>query len=496
MNFFRSQRLIRQISASLSLGFAVLITMAVQSDAQRLRTLIVGGGPKPDLNQVSIESNVRYVLRLLPMGAAAAVLFADGSKTAQTVLYEKVGKPLPEGERLLTLVLNGADAARPSEYRYRAPTVSRLDGPAKREDVLREFARLRVPAEGPILLYFTGHGSPAKNGNLDNNLMDLWGETLSVREVAEQVEQLPQAARVVLVMVQCYSGSFGNLLFEGGRPLGTPLDRDLVGFFATAKERFAAGCTPELNEKEYHDFTSYFFAALTGIDRVGRKVKGADYDNDGKVGMHEAFCYTLVNNPSIDVPVCTTDVLLRQNAPFPDSTVFEAQYGTVRSCATAAQRAALDGLSAGLGLTGEDRGGAAYRKYRFGDDGRQRSSRSREASRALSATRDRSKPFLIARWPDLLDASSTGHAAARKEAAAHIVRNRAEERYAELIEAEKKYLDAEKQSYLDELAEAKLVRFVRLFKTVVLTDLLRKSSDDAAKARFERLVAAEAKTLW
>ena len=54
----------------------------------------------------------------------------------------------------------------------------------------------------------------------------------------------------------------------------------------------AAGCTPEINEAEYQDFSSHFFAALTGRDRVGRAVTGADYNQDRRVSMDEAFaCY-------------------------------------------------------------------------------------------------------------------------------------------------------------------------------------------------------------
>ena len=85
-------------------------------------------------------------------------------------------------------------------------------------------------------------------------------------------------------------------------PRAEPIERDFAGFFATVKERVAAGCTSAVNEEDYHDFTSYFFAALTGRDRVGRRVTGADYNGDGRVGMDEAYCYTLIHDNSIDVP--------------------------------------------------------------------------------------------------------------------------------------------------------------------------------------------------
>ena len=62
-------------------------------------------------------------------------------------------------------------------------------------------------------------------------------------------------------MVQCYSGAFGNLLFQGGDPAAEAVDHDIAGFFATVKEKMAAGCTPAVDERDYKDFSSYFFAA-------------------------------------------------------------------------------------------------------------------------------------------------------------------------------------------------------------------------------------------
>ena len=151
-------------------------------------------------------------------------------------------------------------------------------------------------------------------------------------------------------MVECFSGGFGNLLFRGGDPAGPVTDKDLCGFFASIPNREAAGCTPEVNEANYRDFTSYFFAALTGKDRLGRPVTGADYDHDGRVGMNEAFAYALIHDVSIDTPTCTSDVFLRRFVKMPDSAVFATPYSNVLPWAAPAQRAALEGLSHSTGL--------------------------------------------------------------------------------------------------------------------------------------------------
>jgi hypothetical protein len=129
----------------------------------------------------------------------------------------------------------------------------------------------------------------------------------------------------------------------------------------------AAGCTPEVNEDDYHDFTSYFFAALSGEDRKGRPVRGADYNHDGVVGMDEAYAYTLIHDESIDTPVCTSDVFLRRFVKTPEAPIFETPYSQMLGWARPSQAAALEGLSAYLKLSGEDRLHGIYARFRDAD---------------------------------------------------------------------------------------------------------------------------------
>lgn len=298
------------------------------------RALVLGGGPRAAMNQVAVEGNVRYFDKLLPPAVDRHVLFADGSRGTPSVQYL-------EGHRM----------------RYRAPRLPRIDGPTTEPGIdaaFRDFVTAR-PAD-PLLLYVTGHGSPNPRGNLDNNVFDLWGGgALSVRDLAARIEELPEGTPVVLVMAQCFSGAFANLLFEEGRPDGDPVERDLVGFFAATKERPASGCTPEINEADYTDFSSFFFAALSGVDRLGRRVDGADYDRNRFVGMNEAFAYALIHQATSDVPVATSDVFLRRFVDKPDHETMDTPYATILSWATPAERAALDHLSGALALRGEDR---------------------------------------------------------------------------------------------------------------------------------------------
>ena len=307
-----------------------------------LRALILSGGPDLAHNQIAIESNVRYLDRLLLKNASRRVLFTDGRAQSKNVLYE--------------------DAS--GKQQYRKPALPRLDGANTLPAIKAEFQALAVsPSTAPVLIYVTGHGSPGDDSS--NNDFDLWnGGELSVRRLAGQLKTLPASVPATVVMVQCFSGSFGNLLFENGDSKAPLISRDLCGFFASTAERPAAGCTPEINEAEYRDFTGYFFGALSGKSRRGQAITGADYNHDGKVGMDEAFAYTLIHDDSIDTPVCTSDVFLRRFVPSQGYDFVETRWADLRSWATAPQRAALEALSADLHLRGEDRVQSAFSQFK------------------------------------------------------------------------------------------------------------------------------------
>jgi hypothetical protein len=299
---------------------------------------------------------------------------------------------------------------------------------------------------------------------------------------------------VTLVMVQCYAGSFANVLFDGGDPEGAVIDRKIAGFFAAPRERTAAGCTPELNEAEYHDFTSYFFAALTGRDRVGRVVKSADYNRDGRVGMDEAYAYTLAHDASIDVPVCTTDIFLRRFVTTANEEIFQTGYSQVRAWATPAQRAALEELSRPLKLTGDSRLAQGYRMMTAGT-APGGGPALQEARRRFMTAREEARRPLLERWPELGQRRGAGRAVVRAEAVVELERRAAEGRLDELKTAEDALKQARDQAFQASLEEARVLRFVRLAKSVVLAHRLRESGDATVREQFERLVAAEAETL-
>lgn len=468
-----------------------------------LRVLIVGGGPSLQYNQVAIESNVRYVHKLLPRGTVQTTLFADGDANHASVLYDVDSSKQSDGEFLLDLFLQGTEGEADAGSHFRKPNIGKVDGPSKRAEFARQLSRIAAEPDlsnRQLLLYFTGHGSLGKS-DYENNVYDMWGkdETLSVRECARQIEQLPAGAPVTVVMVQCFSGAFGNLLFEGGDPKGEVIARDFAGFYATVNTRVAAGCTSAVNEAEYHDFTSYFFAALTGRDRVGRAVTGCDYNHDGRVGMNEAYCYTLNNDESIDVPVCTSDVFLRRFVPLRDADVFQTPWPMLVSWADPAQKEALEGLSARLKLAGDDRLKGAYdRVFRNSSaNGRdpQWYARYREARSKMNTMLKDGRRELLRRYPDLRSASGAAYAQTRKDAISRLDREAKDGKWKDLLAANDAVDKADLDGEALDIAESKMLRIVRLGKSVVLAHELQQSGAPQVKARYQKLIEAERRTL-
>lgn len=493
--------------AALAMCLLPLATRAGQAGGDLpLRVLIVGGGPDLANNQVAIESNVRYVTKLLPPDARRTTLFADGDSAHATVLYDDDTSHETAGERVLRLV--SPYAADETGGRYRRPNLgARPEGASRLNDISRAFGQIAQEESTNatprrVLLYFTGHGSPGR-GSFDNNVYDLWDEghdgggrdaALSVRELGRQIARLPNDTPVTLVMVQCYSGAFGNLLFENGDPRADLVKRDLCGFYATVPNRVAAGCTSALNESEYRDFTSFFFAAAAGRDRVGRAVTGADYRQDGRIGGDEAFCYALIHDDSIDVPVCTSDVFLRRYVPGEDRDLFQISYPTARAWASAPQKAALDALSERLRLGGSNRLASAFAQFRsIGDRPVRANAARRNALAHFQALQNDGRSRLLRQFPDLKLSNASLRRDARQSAIAQLTRESAQGQWKDLLEADDAVDQAEQSAERQEVAESLTIRYVRLAKSVILAHRLRESSEAGLKARYARLIEAESR---
>lgn len=458
-----------------------------------LHALFVGGGPDTDDNGAEIESHLRYAAQLLPRDANCFVHFTDGKARAKTVSFTDSSK-LSLGRRALHVLLPNDDFG--PETETRAPKLGvKVHGAAQHDPIRRSLGKLvddtaKTPA--PVLVYFAGHGSH-NSRNEENNYFNLWDDqSLYVSNLAAELVRLPASAPIVLVMVQCYSGAFANVIFRHGDPGNDLSEHDLVGFFAASKDRMAAGCGAEIHEPDYQDFSSYFFGALCGRSRIGQPVTGADYDGDGTVSLHEAFCFALIHDGSSDTPTCTSDAFLRRFASIPEAELYATPFAKLHAAATPAQRAVLEALSTALQLSGEDRLRAANDRLTFRDPIARSNVRQRafETGDRLNELRQECLGSLFARWPALRWDESPDYEAGAEAAEREL--NADPARCRQILEASVAFAQANAAM---ENEEAFLLRFTGLGASVARAAHLRASGTEPIQARFDKLCAAERRTL-
>lgn len=258
--------------------------------------LIIGGGPEPEANEIGIEKNILYFQRTLSvMGynpAEVPIFFANGNSQQATVSYlDKSGRQL-----------------------FKIPEIPNIKGASNLSNLRNAFQQLQNKKPDSVFFYFTGHGIRNPE-NINNNLMLLWNdEPLSVQEFSFLLDQLPPKTSFVGMMSQCYSGSFANLIYEGGNPKRPVTQRPRCGFFATVKTRPSVGCSPEINEADYEDYSSSFFAGLSGRSRTGKTVASADYNQDGRVSFAEAHAFAKIDQENVDFPLSTSEYWLQNQA--------------------------------------------------------------------------------------------------------------------------------------------------------------------------------------
>lgn len=259
--------------------------------------LVVGGGGAPSYNEIALEKNVLYFQRTLEtLGydpAAATIFFANGNDGQATLRY--------------------LDEQR--QQQFKVPEIPFLKGAATLEN-LQSWIRQTASqtAKRPLFFYFTGHGSK-NTQDVNNNGLILWqGKILTVQQLSRQLDELPQDKPVVTMMAQCYSGSFANFIYKGGIPSQSVALQTRCGFFATISTRPSVGCTPEVNEADYQDYSSSFFAGLSGRSRTGKAVPSADYNQDRRVSYAEAHAFAKVDEQASDLPISTSEAWLQSQA--------------------------------------------------------------------------------------------------------------------------------------------------------------------------------------
>lgn len=162
------------------------------------------------------------------------------------------------------------------------------------EQWLASISERLVPGDR-LLFYVTDHGWKNPE-DLRNNGIVLWGERMLVSELRDALSGLPHGVRAVMVMSQCFSGSFANVIYGAGIEIGS-----VCGYFSTIASRFAYGC----------------YAENRGRDNVGHGFWFIEGLRDSR-DLDEAHTTVLLNDRTPDVPLRTSDVyaadLLRREA--------------------------------------------------------------------------------------------------------------------------------------------------------------------------------------
>lgn len=490
--------------ASLMAAFGVDTSPAHAAD----QFLTIGGGYAPSGNQVSLEKNVAFFRQTLtdlyPAGDAFPrhdVLFSDGDSPGRDVQYADPGWDVPHARRLLARL---ADEEDDLGFRYRSHELPGVRGPASRAELDRWFAEVgaKLAAGDRLVVYATGHGDTGDEHR--NNVLDLWnGDAVTVRELATMLDKLPAGVTVVAVMVQCYSGGFADLMFAGGDRDNGHAANVRCGFFSTIPDRIAAGCTPDVYEANYRDYSTSFLAALRGTTRTGAAVDAAarDFDGDGAVTLAEAHAFAQLDDESIDIPMRTADRFLRlfsdPGAGGGRLVSNEDMLARLNALMTPADRAVVDGLSAQLKLGGqyrykEAKDLAEALELQHNDVERQEG----EVRGRCDDAREDILDALELRWPELANRWDPAVDRLLNDEPDELVRAiESDPRYGEFTKAQAELDALSAQDDALQLRHVKCRRLMNRISSVALAHNLPLTADEATVARYESLIAAENGTL-
>lgn len=281
--------------------------------------ITIGGGAEPRSNQASLEANVNFFKDVLQRSVGPrrqhSIFFADGSDIKADVQFE-----LDKDTRSKSIqLLSNLNRLPPANIAYRDHQVTGYEGASRPELIrarLEQIAR-KAKAGDRLLIYVTAHGGKGSDKDPFNTTIYCWNKsTISVREFSGWLDQFSVDVPVIMVMAQCYCGGFSHTLFTGGNGENGPSKHLRVGFFAQQHNLQAAGCRPDVKNDE--EFSSYFWGAMVGSSRSGKPMTDADLNKDRQVSFDEAYAHAVITSETIDIPLRSSDVLLRTYSKIPN----------------------------------------------------------------------------------------------------------------------------------------------------------------------------------
>lgn len=464
--------------------------------------LVVGGGPESWSNQVSIEHNIEFYRatmdRLRDQPREETLWFASGDGALPDVCHVS-GLEVPLANRLFAAA-NGD--RRDLRLAFRRHQLADVRGASRRDlvlDKLRALSRELGPGDR-LLLYFTGHGG--KGDPVSNGCFYGWNrEKITVRDLSETLDRFPPETEILLVMVQCYSGTFANVLYTGGDPEAGLASHRRAGYFGTIATRPAAGCTADMKKEDYEEYSTYFWSAVGGMDRAGNAVDVGDPDGDGKRTLLDAHFHALMESPTIDISTRTSDEFLRRfgrdkgraQAAEDGLLGWDSPYSSLVAGASPDQATLLESLSRRFELTGEDRVPAAAKLAQEIEQARKRNqSEIRRLEGAVRASAGKIGQSIMNRWPFLRSSwhpESQALLSAGSSELSDAIGGHAEfPNYAEMT---RRLAELKDRDLVAERRWAGLQRMIRAAETVALAYNLQFEKDSSLRAKYEELLRLE-----
>ncbi len=279
--------------------------------------MIVGGGPLPAQSQVSIERNVIWIDALTdsPGFSTRKLLFTAGQEKVKDVVEHQPDNR--ELQRFLPLArLFGSEGDALSVFR--SNQLKHIDGSATAASLDRQFSSMLEGLQNGDGLWFiyNGHGGMESSDPSENTLR-LWNDsTLDARRFAAIAKTRPAGTVLRSFMPQCFSGGFArSIALDPAAPDANHIDRLQCGFYSVPHHLESEGCTINVDSGEYRDYSTYFFAALTGMDRNGNAVDIASPDGKNPT-LLDAHRWAYINGDSTDIPFSSSEYFLELWQPW------------------------------------------------------------------------------------------------------------------------------------------------------------------------------------
>jgi len=258
---------------------ATCLSTCITANADQ--AVLIGGGYDLRSSQVQIESNTQWARDSLDsLGVSSIVYFTDGDDDHSDVNYLAPDEEYSSPFEALSRVYGYHVADR---LRYRSHTLADVKHSASADAVTQNLSQHLSETQQDTFLVFNGHGSASPHAPHQVG-MKLWNNS------SIQADELHKVLSIA---------------------------KKPVRFTSESAYQLSEGCSASVDTSEYRDYTTYFFAALSGYDRYGEILPvETDMDKDGAVSLREAHLYSIENAVSTDIAHSSSEHYLERWEPW------------------------------------------------------------------------------------------------------------------------------------------------------------------------------------